>query len=285
MTVLARARYAVRALRRPHGLGRIGDDEHDARDLDFELLGLASSALPADSFIVPHALETRYILDQLATQTCVAHAYAGALRDRSLALALAAGVPIDVLMDEPLVSRAFAYHHAVLLHGGPMVDAGTYLRTCAEALRRFGAPDEATWPFKSWDVVRQPTPVAYVRAHPRRLGDYHRIYDEGDALVLAARAALVAKHPVVFGVDIPASFTSDIGPTQMYLPSEPAAGGHAMRWTGYRTRPDGFVEFRTVNSWGRRWRDVGAFWMHEAWAKKARDRWIVRSLREVRGEV
>ena len=281
MTLRTRAAYAVRSVLAPKGLGYLGDPKDD-RDRPFDALGLPSSDLPGTCLPLPDDLEYRYRLHQGSSNTCVAQALCGALFNQALVHALRHGSTVDELLAvpaKPLQSRSFVYRNSFLYNGLPVRDRGTYIRAACEAHRRLGAPDEGVWAFRPADVLREPSPAARAAGFARRLGDYHRIWDRGSALILALRAAIASDLFPVFGIDWPQSMMGDVGPSQVTVPdpNDPIIGGHALHATGYRRRSNGQTEFWVVNSYGRGWRDGGGFWMHEDWMRQARDVWTVRA--------
>lgn len=248
-------------------------DQADERDLDFAALGFGSSTLPAEHRILTLAQEQQLVIDQGATNSCVAHAFTSAIMAR------------EILAGRPAVraSRTFVYWNGRALAGIQDRDLGSHPRMVAKGLERFGAPDEDVWPFRPGllgNINRQPTWPAYSRAHPRRLGLYARIFERDDARVLAVRAALAAGYPVEFGALVSTKIFAASGPHEIEQPApgDEIAGGHSMLCLGYRTAPDGRIWFRVLNSWGRDWRDVGLCWVSADYIASAIvfDLWIVK---------
>ena len=268
---LARRR---RALRRGANLR----DVPDARDRDFASLGLASSALPAEALELDQVVPG--ILDQGGTSSCVAHAIAGAIHTAEAH----AGLPVALVSRRALYYQSRRYHDERRF----LRDSGTYNRTCVKALAAYGVPDERHFPWRPLRINQRPGWQALRYAHPRRGGEYLRIFETGSQRVLAVRAALAAGHPVIFGTALADSFLHSGGPDLIGLPTGPAdgpiVGRHAMYLTGYRTAETGRIEFRVVNSWGTGWRDHGRAWLtsdYLAWSQTD-DLWIVRGWKRLR---
>ncbi len=208
---------------------------------------------------IPRFAGKPIILDQRATSSCVAHAYAAAIH----ICEQRAGLP------HIPCSRLFAYLHARLKEGrgaAGLEDNGTYLRTCAEGMHDHGIPDEQLWPFEEARINTIPDWEAVNEAHPRAGGKYARIYEYGADRVQAIQSALAAGHPVVFGTLVSTSFLDSRGTSMIDLPrpAEPIVGGHAMCLVGWKTEK-GRVWFRTLNSWGSSWRDGGLAWLSDSY--------------------
>lgn len=210
---------------------------------------------------IPVVLGRPLILNQGNTSSCVAHAFAGGIHIMEHRAGL-------TFMG---VSRLFMYYNARREEapGDPNVaDVGTYLRTCASGLRKFGACDEKHWEFNEGAnaVNRRPDWQAMSVAHPRAGGRYVRIYDGGANRTQAIRAALAAGYPVAFGTAVPFSFLDDSGPDEIGKPAatDQIAGNHALLAIGCATM-QGQTWFRVLNSWGSSWRDGGLCWMSAAY--------------------
>jgi hypothetical protein len=269
--------WVTRVIRKATGkraLGYLRDigylrDKPDPRDLRFSATVTRPSLPPPGSVDLRSGISK--ILDQGQTNSCVAHAYAYA---------------IDIVetlsgLEYHPISRLYLYHSARAQHGDQKTDGGTYLRSAARALQLVGAPPERFWPFEEKKINKQPHPVAYMEAHPRREGLYERIDGVGDMRLLNIKRALAAGHPVVFGTLITEAFMKNEGSPTIQRPKDNKGliGGHAMAIVGYDR--DGFV---IVNSWGPRWRAGGTAWLthdYMAWAGTS-DLWIVRGWRAVK---
>lgn len=203
---------------------------------------------------IPRRDGVPYVLDQGSTSSCVANAFAQALHMAEMRAGLQF---VDV-------SRLYMYWHARKEHNGQWFDSGTYLRTCASGLRRFGACDSERWPWATrfTRVNRRPSWNAMRFAHPRRGGEYIAIHETGADRIRAVQVALRAGHDVAFGTRVGKSFLPNRGPAHIEPPpiTEDIAGNHAMLIIGWAHR-SGQLYFRVVNSWGRNWRDGGLCWL------------------------
>jgi C1A family cysteine protease len=251
---------------KPRGFGY----RTDVQDVDrpFGKLVGGSSTLPA---IVRFPVASP-VLDQLSTESCVAHAWATLMwyEERHLF----GGTP-------ELRSRLFAYFNSRALHGDEHDDGGTYLRTCAKALQKIGCPSEKRWAFTTDQKVvnRQPHVLAYKYAWDfRKLAAYYRIFETGEARVNAVRYALANGHPVAFGSPVDEAFLEPYGEGTIGLPNpSKIAGRHAMTLVGYEPNPqDNGWRFRLQNSWGTDWRNGGFAFMTEEWLKSSdvTDLWV-----------
>jgi hypothetical protein len=120
-----------------HQLGYRPDPQDDR---DFKLAALRLPVgTPAIATLEPFIVD---VLDQLNTNSCVANAWAQALR----IAARVNGEPSPALC-----SRRYLYSNARAFHDEAHIDGGTFLRTCGSGVIKFGAPPEAACPF---DVPR-----------------------------------------------------------------------------------------------------------------------------------
>lgn len=262
----------MRWLDRRRGAGCLVE-QPDGRDLDIDALGLASSDVPLSFSLAAHEPPIR---NQGSTNTCVAQALAAAIDIRESL----AGLPHDP------VSELSIYWNSRRLHGSQMIDAGTYVRTACESLRHVGACPRQYWPWskRHLSMHRRPGTEAYMKAHPRRGGRYYRIAEQGEARLLAIRSAISSGFPVVFGTTITDAFQRSDGAWLIDRPNlvvETPVGGHAMVLTGYDTE-----SFRTLNSWGTRWRGAGVADLSNAYVSwyQTRDFWIIDGWDRLRGE-
>lgn len=232
---------------------------------------LGAVALPRAASLEQHILS---ILDQGPYNSCVANTAAQCVRARHSAL----GVPQPTLL-----SRWWAYYLARASHGAELKDEGTYIRACFGALRKFGFPTEAQWPYNPahdgrpmftchppvrvfWDAADQRSPLAY-----------YRITAVGEARVRVVKQAIASGYCVAFGTLVTQAFVE--GTTRGFVglpgPQDTIVGGHAMTLAAYDERG-----FSGPNSWGEQWGDRG--WFHFkseviAWEKSS-DFWIVENV-------
>jgi len=229
-------------------------DKPDGRDRMLSALGLPEA--PLDSVLYESLLPQR--LRQGGSQSCVAHAWAQAIQlDRIL----------DGDAQAPLPSRRAIYRWARDFDGGPIRDAGTYLRSAARAVTVHGIPPESVCPFELSKINAEVPWAAYRAGHDARGPQgYYRI-SPGD--LDGIRRALSAKKPVVFGLFVPRSFLALDGPATIDVSREPAVGGHAVTAIGYDKS-----RVRIVNWWTERWREGGCAWLTNELMAQALDVWV-----------
>ncbi len=242
------------------GLGALIED--GATDtFGFEKLGVSlhGATVPRDHTLegsIPVVNGRRMILNQQGTSSCVAHAFVG-------------GIHIEEqragLTFEP-ASRLYAYFNSRKEHqtGVAMWDTGTYLRTMAVGLRKFGCPPESHWSWsqQTFKVNKRPDWQAMRHAHARRGGQYVKIYETGKERTRVVQLALLSGFTVAFGTRLGVSF---LGAGNQWIDVPPAteeiAGNHAMLIVGWTTTGNGKLWFRVLNSWGGWWRDGGLCWL------------------------
>ena len=246
---------------RRKGLGALIEGPRETRAPGIEKLRLGKSMHSSATLehFIPTVDGRRLILDQGATSSCVAHAFIAAIHIAEVR----ARLPFAPC------SRLFAYYNARRLMDPqvlPIVDdSGTYPRTCAEGLAKFGVPDEEYWPFSTFTfkVNRRPNYTAMTMANPRTGGSYVKIYERGDQRLSAIESAIVAGHPVVFGTTVRESFLDMHGPDFVQIQEGDIAGGHAMAIVGFEPFL-GRMRYRVLNSWGPKWRDGGLVWLDQS---------------------
>lgn len=240
------------AIRRGFGYRPDPTDTRDKRLAELKL----KKALPKAASLRSHVA---IVLDQGATSSCVAHAWAQALR---------IGDVLDGRANAELSSRLFLYYNARAYHDDETRDEGTYLRTCAKGILHFGRSAEVDWPFNTRKINVRPPWKAYRAAFdlsgPR---GYYRI-DSGD--LDGVRLAVASGKPVVFGMVVGTEFLSDDGPVLIDRMDGQGVAGHAMCVVGYEGDT-----FEIVNSWGASWRDGGFARLTSARLSKATDLWVV----------
>jgi hypothetical protein len=229
---------------------------------DFMRLGLSPAGELSEFSLeqyIPNVGGRKVILDQGATSSCVAHAFLHAIYIAEQR----AGLPFM------RSSVLYIYYHARRQERPTdwvVFDQGTYLRTCADGLNKYGVCPEEFWSFSenTLKVNRRPKYQALTEGHPRAGGRYARIFETGDDRVRAVKAALVGGHAVAFGTLVADSFLDSRGALSVAKPlsTERIAGGHAMTIIGWEVM-DGETWFRVLNSWGDHWRDGGMVLMHQ----------------------
>lgn len=215
------------------------------------------------------------VVDQDGTSSCVGNAVAGAIWIMEQKSSHKYGYP----------SRLFLYWNSRNQHSNvPFKDDGTYIRTCCNALKKMGVPDENEWAFKRSKVNFQPSYKGWGKADPRKGGEYLSIKNTGRGRVEAICQAISDGYPVVFGTSVSESFMPAIGPEIIDCPlgGDKLVGGHAMVIVGYKRTGGGYL-FRVLNSWGKYWRDGGLCWFTEDYImwEKSSDFTIIRGWRRI----
>jgi C1A family cysteine protease len=216
------------------GLGWI-PDKPDERDHRLVKLGLPAT-VPAAFSLASDVVE---VLDQGDSSSCVAHAFAQAVRIADIVAGVAA---------PPLTSREFLYFNSRAFDGPPIVDEGTQLRSCARGLTKFGRPPETAWPFVMTAINERPTWEAYREAYDYKGPSAYLRVTGNDEI----KQALAASKPVCGGVSLGSSIFDYTGGIYDPDPNEPSVGGHALCIVGYDTD-----SFTIVNSWGPGYGEAG----------------------------
>lgn len=197
------------------------------------------------------------VLSQGQSNSCVAHAWEGALLIESRNLGFKGKIA-------ELGSRLFGYYNSRALHGSQYTDSGTYLRSYAYALKRVGRTSESDWKFNIRKINKQPPLRVYQRAHAMAgLRGYYKIYSRGKYRLDDICTALEHGHPVVFGMRVDEEFLRKEGPITVGIPKGRLIGGHAMCIVGY-DYSDGSRRFKILNSHGNKWRAGGFCWFDES---------------------
>lgn len=252
----------------PPKFGLLGPDsrapqKEGAKDWEFERLGLSE---PDE---LERMLKRGTQLNQGSTSSCVTHAWATAVEVEHQEMGLPPMLP----------SRLFGYSNARAEHGMQKVDAGTYLRTYAYALKKSGLLPERELPWHPSDVNLTPPPSAFRKAWGRRtVRGYYSITQRGDERGRAVRAAIGAGHPVVFGTQVNAAFCRHQGDEVIEKPRGELLGGHALCCIGFKydwTRRS--YLYRIQNSWGSSYRASGCFLMTEEFLQwhHTQDLWVI----------
>ena len=255
---MALLRNLIRNLRKERVAG-CKRDTPDARDRPLGALRLSSS-VPTSASVAHPCVVAR---DQGGTASCVGFAWAQALE---LAWAQQ-GVLTGDLSPLAIYFWARSYDRTVGF------DCGTYLRSAARAVGKFGVPSEELHPFSFLRVNRSPSWRAYRDGYDRGgVRGYYRITGSAAAKLAGVKQALANGLPVVGGWDIDAAFTDPRGPGLVDRCSGSIIGGHAMAITGYGD--DGNLTL--LNSWGRSWRERGSVRVTPAFVTAAHDLWAIK---------
>lgn len=174
--------------------------------------------------------------------------------------ALTSAYELMVKMNNPNdyveLSDLFVYYNARLTEGSVDRDAGIYLRTGLEVMKRYGVCQESLWPYDldKWDD--KPSDEAYRDATKRRIKNYQRLLS-----TYYITEVLNDNKPVVFGIEVYDSFMElDDRISTVSFPSrkEKSQGGHAMCMIGYDLQKRLFL---AKNSFGTDWGMKGYCWI------------------------
>lgn len=142
-------------------------------------------------------------------------------------------------------------------------DTGLYIRTGMGALVRFGAPEEAYWPYDTRKYDVEPPPFVYAAGQSFKALKYLRL-DPNNASPQVTlgniKKYLAAGHPSAFGFPVYGIFEDTNGLEAVPLPrrGDRELGGHAIVACGY---DDHKQALKIRNSWGESWGDKGYAWL------------------------
>jgi C1A family cysteine protease len=157
------------------------------------------------------------------------------------------------------ISELYQYYWSRYLMGRQYVgiDSGATTTAAIKALAKFGACQQALWPY-ALDRFSEPPPPA-----AREDASHHQVlrYETCPRSERAVKSVLASRRAVVFGASLYESFEYDrtlkTGEIPVPRPGEKLLGGHEMVWCGYRK--DGYLITR--NSWGAGIGDSGYMFM------------------------
>lgn len=200
--------------------------------------------------------------------SCTGNAIAGALEFDRRKQGLKDFVP----------SRLMIYWLERFLEHTVSIDAGAQIRDGMKAVARWGACDEALWPYDIEKFAEEPSHEAYAQALETQAIDYARVTRTRASM----KATIVSGFPIVFGFAVYESFEGDAvaktGIVPMPDKAEKQVGGHAVVLVGY---DDATQNFEVRNSWGTAWGQDGYCWMPMSYLidpNLADDFWVIRSV-------
>lgn len=202
------------------------------------------------------------------------------------------------------LSRLFPYWVTRnLIDDIPFADGAT-MRGAVRAVKHFGSPDEAVWPYDIAQVNTRPSDAAFGSA--KKATRYERIPSPATqtseaqaAFIDAIKSALSEGLPVIFASYIGAEIKNLRGPWQTHkmrpvsLPpfnnSNTWIGNHAMLIIGYddniQNPCPGMIKdgsFLVQNSWGKEYGDGGFFgYPYAALTYDIMEAWIIRGFDNV----
>jgi len=189
--------------------------------------------------------------NQRSTSTCVAQSTCKALEIKRI---------MEMGMDAHVdLSRLAVYWFArnLMLPKETHLDEGTYISHAFDAMRRFGVPPEADWPWDQSKIFDGPSWAAMRKAYVSKIDSFYKIRSTGQKRVDMVVEALQAGNPVVFGTYVDGSW-NHYGKDDVLMPVEKddSTGRHATVLVGVANGV-----FIGENSWGNHWGDDGFYYM------------------------
>lgn len=159
---------------------------------------------------------------------------------------------------DTLYSRLFVYARTRQLEGTPLSeDSGAQVRDTVEALARFGACLESTWPYDVDAFCQEPSEDAAKEALLHKAVLYYACPN-----LFTVKASLAQGFPVAFGFEVYDSMMSAAVASSGIVPfptaQDSVVGGHAVLAVGY---DDSRQAVLVQNSWGTGWGLGGFFWL------------------------
>lgn len=148
---------------------------------------------------------------------------------------------------------------------GPIGDMGADLRTTFKVITQIGVPAEDYWPYDVGRFDEEPSAFYYAIAKPLRHVKYFRLDEPnttGESTWANVKSFLAAGFPVVFGMPVPKSLTTDAK-----IPFRPELdvfrGAQAVVAVGYSANHFGKRQDAILvrSSWGSQWGDNGNGWL------------------------
>lgn len=154
------------------------------------------------------------------------------------------------------LSRMFVYYNARLETNSTSTDSGSVISLAMGTLKKMGVCPETTYPYDTSKVFMRPTWEAYREAFAHTIIECYMIGTTGDQHHLDIKAALQARHPVVFGTPVWNEIfnVSSDGKLPMPNTSTQPIGGHALLIVGADFTQRYYI---VRNSWGTGWGDLG----------------------------
>ena len=213
---------------------------------------------------IPKSADLRMLMTPVFAQGELGSCTANALVGMREYLAKEKTTPVSL-------SRLFVYYKEREMEGNINEDAGAEIRDGMKVLNKIGACPEIDDPYDITKFTEKPSAQAVKDAKTWTISVYRRIVS-----LTAAKVALAAGDPVVFGFPVYESFESDAvsetGLMVMPKAGEDILGGHAVLAVGYDDKKKWLI---VRNSWGKDWGDKGYFYMpYKFFTKYFSDAWI-----------
>ncbi len=139
-------------------------------------------------------------------------------------------------------------------------DGGTYISLAFDAMRRYGVPPEADWPWDTSKIFDAPSWGAMRKAYVSKIDSFYKIRSTGQKRVDMVVEALQGGNPVVFGTNVDSSWNRyKKGQVLKPVSNDDKSGRHATVIIGIENGV-----FIGENSWGSRWGDDGFYLMDPA---------------------
>lgn len=214
------------------------------------------------------------ILDQGQLGTCAANEISNALR-------YCVG-KVEGMSSEWQPSRLFIYYFTRLSEGSPVdKDTGISIKGGMDAINKYGACNETTWPYDISQYTIKPSDNAVSEAQSHIPGF---VYLSVPQNLVHLKQALVSGFPVVIGIQVYESFESEDVAKSGVVPmpdtqTEKNLGGHCVCIYSY---DDASQRFTLSNSWSSTWGNQGFFTLPYDFVLNpdlASDFWTVRGFR------
>lgn len=151
-------------------------------------------------------------------------------------------------------SRLFLYYNERAMEGTVSSDSGAYISDGITSIANTGICPESQWPYVISKFASKPTTACYTSAKSYKCSSYKQVSGSLQQL----KQGLANGYPIVFGMDVYASFESNAASTTGIIPmpkkNEQLLGGHAMLIVGYDDSKQWFI---VRNSWGSSWGALG----------------------------
>ena len=180
------------------------------------------------------------ILDQGNLGSCVANAFSYTIN--------------AITKNKTILSRLWLYAMCRILDNVPLnQDSGTYVRSAGNALLKYGAVPEPSYPY-TVSLFGNFPPLNIIKSS-NQFTKFGYIFVNQD-LVSLKTALVTNNRPIIFGFLVYSSFTASKN-GNIPMPNtvkETLLGGHCMTIVGYN---DTNKTFKCANSWGTFWGDRG----------------------------
>jgi hypothetical protein len=231
------------------------------KDLLFSKTSMARGAMGTVSNEMDNSQFFRPVSDQFSFPACTANACADAWEAQVITDKVDAGMSIEsAIASTPDLSRMFLWwngRNEMNPNQSGNAASGCHNRLIFDVLARFGVCTEDLWPYdnallppenKPRPVVR-PSIKASRAAFPNACGAFYSIVETMGRGALIQQA-LGARHNVVFGTAIDASFMAYNGTGVIQRPTGTILGLHALVICGYSHTLNAY---KVRNSWSEAW--------------------------------